>query len=148
MQIDFTYFWKIFTSIVASFGIIMSAWGLYKQFKKNTTEAKKEFLLKEKRAEALNKIAENIEIFEDYTRSSQEQKELVGKTELMQEGMLAILRFRVNRLCIVIKEQGFMTIDEKLDLEDLYSAYARLGGNSRTHEMYEYTVNNYKVQNY
>ena len=148
MQIDLEYFWKIFTSIVASFGIIMTAWGLIKQFKKNTSEAKQEMILKEKRAEALNKIAENIEIFEDYTRSSQEQKELVEKTELMQEGMLAMLRFRINRLCIVIKEQGFMTIDEKLDLEDLYSAYEKLGGNSRTHELYEYTIKNYKVHNY
>ena len=148
MQIDLEYFWKIFTSIVASFGIIMTAWGLIKQFKKNTSEAREERRKKEKRAEALNKIAENVEIFEDYVRSSAEQKKIVDKIDLIQDGTLAMLRFRVNKLCSSIKEQGFMTIDEKLDLEDLYSAYARLGGNSRTHEMYEYTINNYKVQNY
>lgn len=80
------------------------------------------------------------------------QKEAAKKEsdeqELIKFGMLAILRFRVNRLCSVIKEQGFMTLDEKIDLDDLYTAYEKLGGNSRTHELYEYTIRNYSIKDY
>lgn len=139
-MIDLHFFWKIFTSIVASFGIIMTFWNLVKQLKKNTKEAKAEMKKREKREEALNTLADNIEILLQYPKSAEEQ-------ELMKFGMLAILRFRVNRLCSVIKEQGFMTIDEKIDLDDLYTAYETLGGNSRTHELYEYTIKNYKIKN-
>lgn len=59
---------------------------------------------------------------------------------LMKEGMLAILRFRVNRICGVAKQQSYITMDQKMDLIDLYSAYSSLGGNSRTHLLYEETI--------
>lgn len=59
---------------------------------------------------------------------------------LMKEGLLALLRFRVNRICQLVKEKGYITIDQKLDLIDLYKAYESLGGNSRTHILYEETI--------
>lgn len=138
-MIDITYFWKVFTSMVASLGVVMTFWGLLKKIKENTAEAKEELRKKEKRQDALNTLADNINILYEYEQQSRDQ-------ELIKHGMLAILRSRVNRLCTVIKEQGFMTIDEKIDLEDLYSAYEALGGNSRTHELYEFTVKNFPVK--
>ena len=144
MTIDGNFFWKVFTATVASFGVVMSFWELIKKAKRNTKEAKGDILLKEKREEAIDLMIDNFDLV-DYRKSADEQKEIAQKTDLMQNGMLALLRFRVNRLCIHIKEQGFMTIDEKLDLEDLYKAYENLGGNSRTHEMYAYTMSTYKV---
>lgn len=61
MQIDLEYFWKMFTSIVASLTIIMTFWKLIKEFKKNTAEAKAERRKKEKRQESLNTLADNID---------------------------------------------------------------------------------------
>ncbi|MFL8969299.1 hypothetical protein ACKA04_04420 [Helcococcus kunzii] len=87
-----------------------------------------------------------------YKQSVENQRRITEKESeeqrLIKFGMLAILRFRVNRLCSAIKEQGFMTLDEKIDLDDLYIAYEKLGGNSRTHELYEYTIKNYKIKDY
>lgn len=139
MNIDFQYFWKLFTSMATSLAILVAFWEGLKKLKGNTAEARAELKRKEKRQEALDELADNITVFTDYKRSSEEQ-------ELIKVGMLAILRFRANRLCVVIKEQGFMTIDEKIDLEDLYSAYSSLGGNSRTHELFEYTIKEYPIR--
>ena len=66
--------------------------------------------------------------------------------ELLKQGVLALLRFRVNRMCMQIKEKSFMTLDEKLDLDDIYKAYELLGGNSRTHLIYEETIKRYEIK--
>ena len=66
--------------------------------------------------------------------------------ELLKQGVLALLRFRVNRMCMRIKEKSFMTLDEKLDLDDIYKAYELLGGNSRTHLIYEETIKRYEIK--
>ncbi|MGY4105143.1 hypothetical protein ACWOA0_05915 [Ignavigranum ruoffiae] len=66
--------------------------------------------------------------------------------ELLKQGVLALLRFRVNRMCTRIKEKSFMTLDEKLDLDDIYKAYELLGGNSRTHLIYEETIKRYEIK--
>lgn len=129
-------FIKVFTSysyqwIVGLFFTFIGymARKFYKVYKQSVENQKK---IREKEIEAQKKAA---------LRESEEK-------ELIKFGMLAILRFRVNRLCSFIKEQGFMTIDEKIDLDDLYLAYGKLGGNSKTHELYEYTVKNYEIKNY
>lgn len=80
-----------------------------------------------------NRIAKEKEIQAQKEMAQKESKEQA----LMKYGVLALLRFRVNRLCALIKEQKYMTIDQKLDLIDLYKAYEALGGNSRTHILYE-----------
>lgn len=127
-------FIKIFTNYSYQWivGIFFSFIGymarkFYKVYKQSVENQKK---IREKEIEAQKEAA---------IRESEEQ-------ELIKFGMLAILRFRVNRLCSVIKEQGFMTIDEKIDLDDLYLAYEKLGGNSRTHELYDYTVKNFTIR--
>lgn len=80
-----------------------------------------------------NRIAKEKEIETQKEMAKKESKEQA----LMKYGVLALLRFRVNRLCALIKDQKYMTIDQKLDLIDLYKAYEALGGNSRTHLLYE-----------
>lgn len=70
----------------------------------------------------------------------------IREQENIKNGLLALLRFRVNRLCNIIREQGYMTTDEKYDLVDLHTAYEVLGGNSRTHLMYEDTLARFLVK--
>lgn len=88
-----------------------------------------------------------IGVFKDHLRIKREALEHESaEQDLIKQGVLALLRFRVNRLCVTIKNKGYMTIDEKLDLVDIYQSYELLGGNSRTHLIYEETMKNYKVK--
>ena len=92
-------------------------------------------------------LNKSIGVFKDHLRLKREAMEHESaEQDLIKQGVLALLRFRVNRLCMAIKQKGYMTIDEKLDLDDIYKSYELLGGNSRTHLVYEETMKNYKVK--
>lgn len=71
----------------------------------------------------------------------QHEKEQAEKERLEQnqlkEGLLSLLRYRINRICAGIKEKGEMTLDEQTDLQDMFSAYEQLGGNGRTKRLYQ-----------
>lgn len=86
-----------------------------------------------------------------YKASEQHKKEKVERDCVeqaqMKLGLLALLRFRVEGLCDLIRHKGYMTMDEKLGLTDLYNAYKALGGNSRTHLIYEEVIGKYGVKN-
>lgn len=90
----------------------------------------------------LQVLKENNELKkkEEETRREIREKDIKEQKEEQQaikEGVLALLRFRINRLCIHIDSKQEMTIDEQRDLEELYCAYEKLGGNSRTHIMFD-----------
>ena len=92
-------------------------------------------------------INKAIGVFKDHLRLKREAMEHESTEQnLIKQGVLALLRYRVNRLCVHIKNKGYMTVDEKLDLADIYKSYELLGGNSRTHLIYEETMKNYKVR--
>ena len=92
-------------------------------------------------------LNKSIGVLKDHLRLKREAMEHEStEQDLIKQGVLALLRFRVNRLCVAIKQKGYMTIDEKLDLTDIYKSYEMLGGNSRTHLVYEETMKNYKVK--
>lgn len=91
---------------------------------------------------------ENVEINkreEERKRKLKEEKlELqTQEQEVIKQGLLALLRFRINRLCVHVRDNNYMSVDEQRDLEDLYSAYKALGGNSRTHIVYNKIMNEY-----
>ena len=92
-------------------------------------------------------INKAIGVFKDHLRLKREAMEHEStEQDLIKQGVLALLRFRVNRLCVSIKNKGYMTIDEKLDLDDIYKSYELLGGNSRTHLIYEETLKKYELR--
>lgn len=77
------------------------------------------------------------------------QKSLELEREEQREikyGVLGLLRSRINCICTQISSQGFMTIDEKIDLDQLYEAYKNLGGNSKTSIVYEQTISTFEVK--
>lgn len=63
----------------------------------------------------------------------------------IKNGLLALLRFRINRLCDAIKRNGYMTTDERYDLLDIFQAYKKLGGNGKTKMLVEYTLEKYQI---
>lgn len=92
-------------------------------------------------------LNKSIGVLKDHLRLKREAMEHESaEQDLIKQGVLALLRFRVNRLCMVIKQKGYMTIDEKLDLDDIYKSYELLGGNSRTHLIYEETLKKYELR--
>lgn len=92
-------------------------------------------------------LNKSIGVLKDHLRLKREAMEHEStEQDLIKQGVLALLRFRVNRLCVSIKNKGYMTIDEKLDLDDIYKSYELLGGNSRTHLIYEETMKNYELR--
>lgn len=63
----------------------------------------------------------------------------------IKNGLLALLRYRINRLCNAIKRRGSMTSQEAFDLKDIYSAYTILGGNGQTKILVEYIFEKYEI---
>lgn len=90
-------------------------------------------------------------LFKSYKKSIELRQEALEyeriEQGLLKEGILSLLRYRINRLCIHIASQGYMTIDEKNDLVDLFKAYSKLGGNSRTAIMYDNVMDTFDVKN-
>lgn len=92
-------------------------------------------------------LNKSIGVFKDHLRLKREAMEHESaEQDFIKQGVLALLRFRVNRLCMAIKQKGYMTIDEKLELDDIYKSYELLGGNSRTHLIYEETLKKYELR--
>ena len=63
----------------------------------------------------------------------------------IKNGVIALLRYRINRLCNTIKKRGGMTSQEAFDLKDIYNAYATLGGNGQTKILVEYIFEKYEI---
>lgn len=72
------------------------------------------------------------------TKESEEQANI-------KNGLIALLRYRINRLCNTIKRRGAMTSQEAFDLKDIYSAYEILGGNGQTKILVEYIFEKYEI---
>lgn len=64
---------------------------------------------------------------------------------LIKNGLLALLRFRVNKIAKGIKQKGYMTEDERFDFIDLFTAYESLGGNGKTKIIYDYVMEKYDI---
>lgn len=89
---------------------------------------------------ALNMYRQRIEL-------SRNRTELESKEQgYIKEALVSILRYRINQMLTGIQNRGYMYLDEKLDLADLFQAYTSLGGNSRTHDWYMEVINIYKVR--
>lgn len=81
-----------------------------------------------------------LDIFK--TRVNNEIKEQA----LIKQGVLSLLKFRINRLCAVIEENEQITIDCKMDLDDMFKSYEALGGNGRTKIRYLECIKNYPIK--
>ena len=139
MDVDFQYFWKIFTSIAASLGIIVAFWEGIKKVKSNTVEAKRALEKKERREKALNTLADNIEVLTCCQNS-------MIQIESIEKAVMAMLSYRITQICLEVKKRKFIGLMEKIDLDHLFMAYENLGGNGTTHEIYEFTINNYPIK--
>ena len=70
---------------------------------------------------------------------SEEQK-------LIKDGVMALLRFRINRLMEHVQEQGYILEDERYDLEEMYKSDLALGGNGKTKLKYDFVIKKYEIR--
>lgn len=67
----------------------------------------------------------------------------VSETEEQQDikaGVKSLLKFRLNKLTTDIFIQGYSTLDQREDLDDMFRSYKKLGGNGRTAKKYAKTL--------
>lgn len=81
----------------------------------------------------------SIELKQEAIKNEREEQALI------KMALLSLLRFRINRLCTHIANQGYMTIDERHDLTDLFDSYKALGGNSRTEIIVKNVISNFNL---
>lgn len=72
------------------------------------------------------------------------QAESLEQTQI-KEGLLALLRFRIGRLCDVVKQRGSITADERYDLSYMFHTYESLGGNGKTKMMVDFLLEKYDI---
>lgn len=80
-------------------------------------------------------------------RTKREQIKLESQEQqLIKQGVVALLRFRINRLMAVIQEQGYIQEDERYDLEEMFKSYEALGGNGKTKLRYDFIIEKYEIR--
>lgn len=71
----------------------------------------------------------------EQTRASETEEQ-----QDIKSGVKSLLKFRLNRLTSEIITQGYSTLDQREDLEDMFRSYKKLGGNGRTEKKYTKAV--------
>ena len=92
----------------------------------------------------INKLVHSIIKTQEKKREQIEDESEEQKN--IKLGVLALLRFRINRICSIIKEKECMTSDERYDLSDMFHVYETLGRNGKTKMEYEYIMKKYEVK--
>lgn len=66
--------------------------------------------------------------------------------EQIKEGLVTLLRFRIERIYDAVKKRGKITADERYDLSYMFHTYEALGGNGKTKMMVDYLLEKYDIQ--
>lgn len=55
----------------------------------------------------------------------------------MEQGLMALLRDRIYEIYVRAKDNGYKTRIESRNMESIYTAYEKMGGNGTAHSVYE-----------
>ena len=140
-------------------GAILAEWGLeilfglisaiilgyakYKgdKLKKERDEAKQ--LVEEKKKQEMEK---SIEVkLEPIYEELEELRRYIRETKDIEKShmnlIVASYRFRLIQLCKGFLNQGYMTMDQRTQLDEFYTLYTGLGGNGQAKIYYEQCIN-------
>ena len=111
------------------------------KLKKDLDEAKK--LTEEKKKQEVEDSIENhlepiYQELEDLRKYIRETKD-VEKSHMNL--IIASYRFRLVQLCKGFLNQGYMTMDQRAQLDEFYTLYTGLGGNGQAKIYYEQCIN-------
>ena len=140
-------------------GAILAEWGLeilfglisaivlgyakYKgdKLKKERDEAKQ--LIEEKKKKEME---QSIEVkLEPIYEELEELRRYIRETKDIEKShmnlIIASYRFRLIQLCKGFLNQGYMTMDQRTQLDEFYTLYTGLGGNGQAKIYYEQCIN-------
>lgn len=83
----------------------------------------------------------NEDLQEIKTQLANIQADIETKLNLNTVGTLALLHYRIHKNTQRYLERGYMTINERDDLEHIYRSYEDLGGNGTAQALYEQCKN-------
>ena len=128
--------------LFALLSAIVLGYAKYKgdKLKKDLDEAKK--LAEEKKKQEVEDSIENhlepiYQELEDLRRYIRETKD-IEKTHMNL--IIASYRFRLVQLCKGFINQGYMTMDQRTQLDEFYKLYTGLGGNGQAKLYYEQCI--------
>lgn len=73
-------------------------------------------------------------------------EEVDGKENHLQTKTIAAWGFRINQLCEIYLDQGFMTKPQYIQLVEMYNLYSQLGGNGKIKEIFDKTTGDLKIR--
>ena len=62
---------------------------------------------------------------------------VVDKYEAVEDGVLSILHDRLQQACVYHLKVGYISVDDLGNLETMFKAYTKLGGNGTVKKLYE-----------
>ena len=94
---------------------------------------------------ASQKLDETIEIkLEPIYEQLEELRDYIRKAKISEESHLALIlssyRFRLVQLCRGFLAQGYITLDQRAQLDEFYKVYTGLGGNGQAKVYYEQCI--------
>lgn len=111
------------------------------KLKKDLDEAKK--LAEEKKKQEVEDSIENH--LEPIYQELEDLRKYIRETKDIEKShmnlIIASYRFRLIQLCKGFLNQGYMTMDQRTQLDEFYTLYTGLGGNGQAKIYYEQCIN-------
>ena len=111
------------------------------KLKKDLDEAKK--LAEEKKKQEVEDSIENH--LEPIYQELEDLRKYIRETKDIEKShmnlIIASYRFRLVQLCKGFLNQGYMTMDQRTQLDEFYTLYTGLGGNGQAKIYYEQCIN-------
>ena len=111
------------------------------KLKKDLDEAKK--LAEEKKKQEVEDSIENH--LEPIYQELEDLRKYIRETKDIEKShmnlIIASYRFRLVQLCKGFLNQGYMTMDQRTQLDEFYNLYTGLGGNGQAKIYYEQCIN-------
>lgn len=108
---------------------------------------KKEKLQAEENAKMLEaqRLSEKIDLkLEPIYEELEELRRYIRDTETIEKSHMALIlasyRFRLVQLCKCFLNQGYITMDQRTQLDEFYKVYTGLGGNGQAKILYEQCI--------
>ena len=127
------------------FALISAAILGWAKWRVNTARKEKEQSDENAKLLREQKISEKIDVkLEPIYEELEELRRYIRDTETIEKSHMALIlasyRFRLVQLCKCFLNQGYITMDQRTQLDEFYKVYTGLGGNGQAKILYEQCI--------
>ena len=127
------------------FALISAAVLGWAKWRVNTARKEKEQSDENAKILREQKISEKIDVkLEPIYEELEELRRYIRETETIEKSHMALIlasyRFRLVQLCKCFLNQGYITMDQRTQLDEFYKVYTGLGGNGQAKILYEQCI--------